>query len=61
MVKYCGTRQHQLNCLSHMREGACDMYMKIRAESWVPQLEKELGEVWLKLVELSKECNKLAV
>ena len=60
MAKYCDARQHQLNCLSHMREEARDMYIKVQAESWVPQLEKELEEARLKLDELAKEGNVLA-
>ena len=60
MAKYCDARQHQLSYLCHMREGAQDMYMKVQAESRVPQLEKELAEARLKLDELAKEHHVLA-
>ena len=59
MAKYCEVWQHQLSRLSLMREGVHDMYMKVQAESRVPQLEKELEEARLKLVELAKECHVL--
>ena len=36
------------------------MYMKVQAESWVPQLEKELAKARLKLAELAKEHHVLA-
>ena len=36
------------------------MYMIVQAKSWVPQLEKELEEVLLKLAELAKELKVLA-
>ena len=35
------------------------MHMKVQAESQVPQLEKEVEEVRLKLVELAKERSVL--
>ena len=54
MVKHYDARQHQLSLLSHLREGARDMYMIVQEKSQVPQLEKELEEVLLKLAELAK-------
>ena len=47
MAKYCDIQQHQLSRLSHMWEGARDMYNKVKADSRVPQLEKVLKEAWL--------------
>ena len=36
------------------------MYMKVQAESRVPELEKKVAEERRKLVELAKERNMLA-
>ena len=57
MAKYCDSYQHHLSHLSHMREGAWEMYSKAQAESRVPQLEKDLMEARLKLVDLAKDHN----
>ena len=59
MAKYCEARQHQLTCLSYLREGPWDMYMKVQAKSKVPKMEKEVEEARLKLAELAKECSMM--
>ena len=55
MAKYCDTWQHQLSRLSHMWDGAREMYNKVKADSQVPQLEKDLEEASLKWVDLAQE------
>ena len=44
MVKYCDIRQHQLSPLSHLKEGAREMYNKVQEDSQVPHLDKDLEE-----------------
>ena len=48
MLKYCDIRQHHLSRLSHLREGARELYNKVQADSRVSQLEKDLEEAQLK-------------
>ena len=60
MAKYCDTRQHQLSCLSRMREWAREMYSKVQADSRVPQLEKDLEKDRLKWADLAKERAALS-
>ena len=55
MAKYCDTRQHKLNRLSHLRERAQDMYSKVQVDSQIPQLDKDLEEAQLKWTNLAKE------
>ena len=43
-----------------MREGTWDLYTKVQAKSWVPQLEKEVMKGMRKLAKLAKECKVLA-
>ena len=54
MTKYCDPQQHQLNKLSHLWEGAWDLYSKPQAESRVSVLEKEVTELRHKLSKASK-------
>ena len=61
VAKYCNAGQYQLSHLSYLREGALEMYKKVRADSRVPQLEKDLEEAWLKWANLAKEHAALAV
>ena len=56
METYYDTRQHQLSRLSHMWEGAREMYSKVNADSRVPQREKVLEEVRLEWADLPQEC-----
>ena len=51
MAKYCDIWKHQLSGLSHLREGARELYNKVHADYRVPQLE----EARLKWVDLAKE------
>ena len=44
-----------------MQEDAREMYGKVQANSWVPHLEKDLEEAWLKWANLAKEWAALAV
>ena len=60
MKKYCDARQHQLSRLSHLREGAHEMYSKVQTDSRVPQLEKDLEQAQLKWADLAKERADLA-
>ena len=45
MAKYCDTRQHQLSQLSHLPDGARDLYSKAQVESKIPDLEKKMFEL----------------
>ena len=60
MAKYCDARQHQLNLLVHLREGAGEIYNKEKSDSRGPLLEKDLEEALLKWVDIVKECASLA-
>ena len=59
MEKYNDIQQHQLNRLSHLREGALELYNKVKIDSRVLQLEKDLEEARLKWVNLAKEYTHL--
>ena len=54
MTKYCDPQQHQLNKLSHLWEGARDLYSKPQDESKVSVLEKEVTKLRHKLSKASK-------
>ena len=45
MAKYYGARQHKLSLLSHLRDGARDLYSKAQAEFKILDLENELSEL----------------
>ena len=47
--------------MSHLREGARELYNKVQANSRVRQLEKDLEEARLKWVDLAKERVVLTV
>ena len=55
MAKYNDIQQHQLSCLSHLRERAQELYNKVQANSWVPQLKKDLEKARLKWIDLAQE------
>ena len=61
MGKYYDARQHQLNCLIHLRERAQEMYSIVQADSQVPKLENYLEEARLKWVNIVQEHAALAV
>ena len=54
MAKYCDPWQYQLSRLSHLQDGAQDLYSKAQAESRIPDLENEVFELLQKLFEASK-------
>ena len=55
MEKYCDGRQHQLSRLSHLREGARELYNKVQAESRVSHLEKDSENALPKWAKLAKK------
>ena len=55
MAKYNDIEQHQLSRLSHLREGARELYNMVQTSFRVPQLEKNLEEAWLKWADLANE------
>ena len=59
MAKHCNSWQHQLSRLSHLREGAREMYSKVQADSRVTRLENDLDKARLKWVDLAKESADL--
>ena len=55
MAKYYDIRQHQLSHLSHLREGAQELYNKGHIDSRVPRLEKDLEQARLKWANMAKQ------
>ena len=59
ITKYYDVRQHQLSRLSHLRDGARELYFKAQDEAKAPTLEKEVAELGQKLAEVTKARNML--
>ena len=59
MAKYCDVRQHQLSCLSHLRDGARELSTKVQTESHVQQLEAIVSDLRTKLSEVTRTCDAL--
>ena len=59
MAKYCDIRQHQLSRLSHLWDGARELYSKAQDEANAPALERKVAELHQKLVKVTRARDVL--
>ena len=59
MAKYCDAQQHQLSQLSHLWDGAQELYSKVQDEGKVLALEREVAELRQKLAEVTRAHDVL--
>ena len=59
MAKYCDVQQHQLSRLSHLWDGARELYSKAQDEANALALEREVAELRQKLAEVTRARNVL--